>query len=286
MYIESSGKTKKFKGNSKDKDCLTKKLILETISIDPLTAKEIFERSGYTGTYKTLTGVIGRYQKYGYITREGNIPYHYFLTDLGFQHLENPYLGREAAVRDYKARMMSSLVKYAGDFDDETLTELFKDRVVTPTVQNNVTEKVIQNKEPAIKILSPSEGIADKTDTNTSEVDNNLIAKLSDRVKELEDFEALYHSTKAELDAQQTKDANISLNNAVKTPEFKPLEARYFDQDLINYRNKPIPGNFFDLVPYRLLREKSVNVNKATKVVVAVCLIFCKIYSLPLTLLF
>ena len=62
------------------------------------------------------------------------------------------------------------MVKYAGDFDNETLTELFKGRVVTPTVRNDVTvkENVIQSKEPAIKLLRSSEGIADKTDRNDS----------------------------------------------------------------------------------------------------------------------
>jgi hypothetical protein len=38
IKTEFSGKTRKHKGNSKEKDWLTKKLILETISIDPLTS--------------------------------------------------------------------------------------------------------------------------------------------------------------------------------------------------------------------------------------------------------
>ena len=136
MIIETElgGKTRKHKGNSKEKDCLTKRLILETISVSPLTAREIYERSGYTGTYKTLTGIIGRYQRFGYIAREGKIPYHYYLTDLGFQHLENPFLGRENAVRAYKSRLVEALVKYADSLDDETVTRIFKDRVIPPTL--------------------------------------------------------------------------------------------------------------------------------------------------------
>ncbi|WP_048065253.1 hypothetical protein [Methanosarcina acetivorans] len=104
LYKESVGKSKKIKGNSKEKDCLTKKLILETIGFDSITIQDIFRESGYTGKYETLRGLVLRYQKFGYVAREGKIPYHYFLTDLGFQHLENPTLGRETAVREYNAR--------------------------------------------------------------------------------------------------------------------------------------------------------------------------------------
>ncbi|KKG19402.1 hypothetical protein EO98_19285 [Methanosarcina sp. 2.H.T.1A.6] len=40
---------------------------------------------------------------------------------------------------------------------------MFKGRVVTPTVRNDVTvkENVIQSKEPAIKILNPLEGLSE-----------------------------------------------------------------------------------------------------------------------------
>jgi hypothetical protein len=259
--IESSGKTKKFKGNSKDKDCLTKKLILKTISVDPLTAKEIFERSGYTGTYKTLTGVIARYQRYGYITREGRIPYHYFLTNLGFQHLENPKLGREAVVRAYKERMMSALIKYAGDFDDETLTELFKGRVVTPTVQNNVTEKVVQNKEPAIKILNPSESIADKTDRNisleipTSSDGSDIIADLIEENKRL----------KEENEDMAKHLAGKSVAKAETTPD--ALKIRNYDKVLLAYKNAIVGSEFFKHIPYNLYVITAVNVDEISRAI-------------------
>lgn len=75
-------------------------------------------------------------------------------------------------------------------FDNETLTELLKGRVVTPTVRNDVTvkENVIQSKEPAIKILNPLEGLSEKRDTNSTQIlttynDSDLVADLLDRNK-------------------------------------------------------------------------------------------------------
>ena len=268
MVYKSVGKKEKLKGNSKDKDCLTKKLLLETISIDPLTSREIYERSGYTGTYATMCGLLGRYQRFGYINREGRIPYHYILTDLGFDHLENPKLGREVVVRAYKARMMSALIKYSDDIDDETLTRIFKDRVVTPTVLNNVTEKVIQNKEPAIKILSPSESIADKTDRNisfeipTSSDNSDIVADLLERNKELEE---LYKTMKEENEDMAKKLAGKSVAKAETTYEIP--KTRNYDKVLLDYKNAIVGSEFFKHVPYNLYLITAVNVDEISRAV-------------------
>lgn len=249
--IESSGKTKKFKGNSKEKDCLTKKLILETISVDPLTAREIYERSGYTGTYKTLTGIIGRYQRFGYIAREGKIPYHYFLTDLGFQHLENPYLGRDEAVRAYRQRLVEALVKYADSLDDETVMRIFKDRIIPPTLIKppdkvtvkavNENIKVIDSKEPAKGLPKLSVGLSGSFDTSDYD---KTIAEL------LEENENL----KADLKLKEDEEASAALGKEIgKASEIKPVHIPKYNDVLLAYKNKVLDAKFFKYVPYRIL---------------------------------
>lgn len=252
MIIKSElgGKTQKHKGNSKEKDCLTKKLILETISVDPLTAREIYERSGYTGTYKTLTGILGRYQRFGYIAREGKIPYYYFLTDLGFQHLENPFLGRDNAVRAYKSRMVDALVKYADSLDDETVSRIFKDRIIPPTLiktPDKVTVKAVNenikviDSKPAMTLPKPSDGLSGNFDTSDYD---KTIAELLEENKRL----------KEDLKLKEDEDASEALGKEIgKASEIKPVHIPRYNNVLLAYKNRVLDAKFFKKVPYKML---------------------------------
>ena len=266
MIIETElgGKTRKHKGNSKEKDCLTKRLILETISVSPLTAREIYERSGYTGTYKTLTGIIGRYQRFGYIAREGKIPYHYYLTDLGFQHLENPFLGRENAVRAYKSRLVEALVKYADSLDDETVTRIFKDRVIPPTLIKppdkvtvksvNENIKVIDSK-PAMPSPKPSEGFSGSFDASASDDKDHIIAEQAETIKEQADMIAELRKTPMSL----------------KVPKSEPVapvnDEHKHDALILAYRNKVVDKAFFNKMHRALYEFTSVNTKHLAKAV-------------------
>jgi hypothetical protein len=264
LYKESVGKSKKIKGNSKEKDCLTKKLILETIGLDSITIQDIFRKSGYTGKYETLRGLVLRYQKFGYVAREGKIPYHYFLTDLGCQHLEKPTLGRETAVREYNARLASALVKYADTLDDETVTRIFKDRVVTPTVKNEniVKENVIKenvkviDSKPAPDLPKPSDGLSGSIDANVHD-GSDTVADLLEQVKEL----------KAENEDMARKLAGNSIAKT-KNPTDDVPTVRKYDKILLKYKNAVVDNNFFKYIPYKLYLITAIpvdNLGKALK---------------------
>lgn len=166
-------------------------------------------------------------------------------------------------------RMMNSLEKYATNLDDETLTRIFKDRIVLPTVLNNVTEKVIQSKEPAIKILSPSESIADKTDTNisfeipTSSDDSDIVADLLERNKELEE---LYKTMKEENEDMAKKLAGKSVARTETSTDDIP-RVRKYDKILLDNENAVVDSNFFKHVPYNLYLITAVNVDEISKAV-------------------
>jgi hypothetical protein len=141
-----------------------------------------------------LRGPLSRYQKFGYIAKEKvRGPYHYFLTDLGFQHLEDPFLGRENAVRAYKIRLVDALVKYANTLDDETVAKIFKSRIIPPTIikpPDKVTVKAVNENINVIdsKLANPSPkhsvGFSGSFDTNDYD---KTIAELLEENKRLKE---------------------------------------------------------------------------------------------------
>ncbi|WP_424353661.1 hypothetical protein [Methanosarcina mazei] len=83
------------RGNYSKNYCLIKQMFLKNLA-DPCSSGELYgnlKRQGYDKKYSTFRGLLKRYQKYGYVVKlNDKKPFIYLLTDLGRQHINNPYL--------------------------------------------------------------------------------------------------------------------------------------------------------------------------------------------------
>lgn len=83
------------RGNYSKNYCLIKQMFLKNLA-EPCSSRELYEslkRQGYNKKYSTFRGLLRRYQKYGYVAKfNDKKPFIYVLTDLGRQHIKNPYL--------------------------------------------------------------------------------------------------------------------------------------------------------------------------------------------------
>lgn len=262
IKLELGGESKKQKGNTEKKDCLTKELILKTIGTDSITAQEIFRKSGYTGKYETLRGLLLRYQKFGYIAKEKvRGPYHYFLTDLGFQHLEDPFLGRENAVRAYRQRLVDALVKYADSLDDETVARIFKDRIIPPTLikpPDKVTVKAVNIKvidsKPATDLPKPSVGISGSFDTSDYDKDK-IIAEQLETIHDQAQTIAELRNTPVHITVPK------QITSASPSDDLHKHDALY-----LKYKNRIVDSAFFNELRYGLYEftgTDSGNLSKA-----------------------
>ncbi len=107
------------KGVTSERDCLAKKEILTPLLQRPMTSRELYEASGYKGSYNNFTSHLTKYcrggkrtkygrmgdDKYVYLRKIGKRPSLYELTDFGFINAENPYLNRDEAIRVYKRKL-------------------------------------------------------------------------------------------------------------------------------------------------------------------------------------
>ena len=83
------------RGNYSKNYCLIKQMFLKNLA-EACSSRELYEslkRQGYDKKYSTFRGLLRRYQKYGYVVKlNDKKPFIYLLTDLGRQHIKNPYL--------------------------------------------------------------------------------------------------------------------------------------------------------------------------------------------------
>lgn len=102
-----------------ENDCKSKEIILNAL-FSPCTSKQLFEivkTKGYKGKYKTVTSLLVRYQKAGFIKKMNNTkPIIYGLTEFGKENARNPKLFR-----------VKGICSNLGEF--ESLQELKKDNL-------------------------------------------------------------------------------------------------------------------------------------------------------------
>lgn len=112
------------KSNYNEKDCMIKQLYLKNM-INPITSNELWnllKSQGYDGKNSTFRGMLNQYQRYKYVRKVNEKkPFLYQITQLGNEHIKNPYLAREEGVRRYKEFQLNKLKEII-----ENYPELFK----------------------------------------------------------------------------------------------------------------------------------------------------------------
>lgn len=112
------------KSNYNEKDCLVKQFYLKNM-INPITSNELWnllKSQGYDGKNSTFRGMLNQYQRYKYVRKVNEKkPFLYQITQLGNEHIKNPYLAREEGVRRYKEFQLNKLKEII-----ENYPELFK----------------------------------------------------------------------------------------------------------------------------------------------------------------
>lgn len=116
--------------NYPEKDCLVKQLYLKNC-INPTSSKELWEslkKQGYNAKHTTFRGLLNQYQRYKYIKKTNDKkPFLYQVTEIGYQHIKNPYLAREEGIKRYR------------EFQLHKLKEIIEDE---PEVFKNIYESI------------------------------------------------------------------------------------------------------------------------------------------------
>jgi hypothetical protein len=253
MIRESSGKIKRVTGNSLERDCMTKKLILETLSDSPRTVKEIYSISGYKGQYNTLTGLLCKYRKWGYLERFGKKPYFYQLTDLGREHLLNPRLAKDILRERYLVNARAITEKTLKNMSEEDRNELFKTLGIEPVEQHLTIAKNNPAKPDKVTVKILPEPV-EKTNTHTEYVSR---PQDFERIRDLEEMLA---SMKEENEEMARKLAGRSVSKA-ETPIENLPKVRKYDELLILCKNKIVDNTFFEEVPYNLYLVTAVPID-------------------------
>lgn len=257
--IELSGKLGKKRGNTKSKDCKTKTLILGCVAEKPATVGEIFEISGFTGTYKSLAGMIRTYHDYGYLYRNGHKPFTYTISDLGMEHLENPRLAREALIERRQANAVAVTRRFLLGMDEESRNNFLIEMGIEPVEQHvtiaknepakpdkvtvkavNENIKVIDSK-PATDLPKPSVGLSGVMRVDVKQTPEYLA--LAKKLEEAED-----KIERLEFKSERDKPNIMTL----PTPTGNYSEPKRYDKYLIKYRGKVLDSKFFSHV-YRKL---------------------------------
>ena len=108
-----------------DRDCESKKLILNVLLENPMTSKQLWNaiQYQYEGKYKTFTSLLVRYQKFGYIIKHGKRPFIYELTPFGVENAKFPQMMRNEQKKRYMQHQINSVGALLNE-SPETLSQL------------------------------------------------------------------------------------------------------------------------------------------------------------------
>lgn len=262
LIKESVGKKVKRRGNSKEKDCKTKHLILSVVATEPMTVSEIYERSRFTGTKASLAGMINTYYRYGYLYRLGKKPYHYDLTELGEMHLEDPYKARNDLIERYQRAIKMGVDAYIETHNEELLSDLIDKMGSDPHFDSEKASQIIEKFKdrfipvPSEESLSKSDSVNRATITTSPEY-RELICLLEEQKKRNEDLEL-------ELEKEKFKNENIEAPVTMKLPSQNSnakSKVRKYDVELFSHIDKKLDKEFFDAIPYSLYIVTAVSIS-------------------------
>ncbi|KKG05873.1 hypothetical protein DU40_13585 [Methanosarcina mazei] len=248
--IELSGKLGKKRGNTKSKDCKTKTLILGCVVEKPATVGEIFKRTGFTGTYKSLAGMIRTYHDYGYLYRSGNKPFTYTISELGLEHLENPRLAREALIERRQANAVAVTRRFLLGMDEESRNNFLTEMGIQP-VEQHVT---IAKNEPAKPDKVTVKVLPEPVEKAKNEIKTNTRTEYVSRPEDLElirELEEMLASVKEENENMARELAGRTIAKAENSTK-KPPKVRNYDELLIRCKDTVVGSSFFNEVPYNL----------------------------------
>lgn len=270
---ELGGKLGKKRGNTKSKDCKTKTLVLGCVAEKPATVGEIFERTGFTGTYKSLAGMIRTYHDYGYLYRNGYKPFTYTISELGLEHLENPRLAREALIERRQANAVAVTRRFLLGMDEESrknfLTEMGiqpveqhitiakhepakPDKVTVKAVNENI--KVIDSK-PATDLPKPSVGLSGSFDTNDYDKDKIIAEQLETIHDQAQTIEEL-RNTPVHITVPK------QITSASPSDDLHKHDALY-----LKYKNRIVDSAFFNELRYGLYEFTGTDSSDLSKAV-------------------
>ena len=239
-YIIGGQKPTKEQKKCHDKDCESKKLILNKIMNNPLTSTQLWTliRGEYDGKYKTYTSLLVRYQRYGYITKHGKKPFIYKLTEWGVENAKNPYMARDEQKRRYK------------QFQIDTVGQFI-----------NENPSYIKQFADDSGYIGGSDGVRviESNDFVDNHANDDKINELEAKVKELEEelkeereiTENLYNQNKPTMVINQ---APQQPQQPQQEPETKKTDERSFDNILWEYKDRMMDYSAYRKLPKQILK--------------------------------
>jgi hypothetical protein len=250
--------------NYSDNDCKSKELILRTL-YEPMTGKQLYERiksQGYNAKYKTLTSVLVRYQKTGFIKKLNNEkPIIYGLTDFGIQNAKNPKMLRQQCIKRYHEFQYQRL-KEIIEGEPETFKQLYESIFGS---QNSIINTVVPAGTAGSQ-YSPndigSEELQNQLETQIytpdffKNADESKITALVDGILD----DSLSVDQKKELINDIINQIKNNKTLVFKQQEYvsnKPIGLRNYYSILANSINKPITRSVYENIPFRFIKVGS-----------------------------
>lgn len=256
-FIENNSKS-----NYNEKDCMIKLMYLKNM-VYPISSRDLFEtlkHQNYTGKYGTFCGMLNRYCKYEYVLKVNNKkPFLYQITELGNQHIKNPYLAREENIRRYKEFQLNKLKQLI-----EGQPELFKSiyESIFGVQQNNIINSIVNNssqysdyeignKDDVIEEIRGK--IEDKTfftNVNEDKLESLVNGLLNDSLslEEKKDLiiDALYNAANANKGSITIKQQEYNSS--------KPIGQRKYYEYLVNGINHVVTRPLYEAIPFRFIK--------------------------------
>lgn len=252
-FIENNSKS-----NYNEKDCMIKLMYLKNM-VYPISSRDLFEtlkHQNYSGKYTTFCGMLNRYCKYGYVRKVNNKkPFLYQITELGNQHIKNPYLAREENIkryREFQLNKLKTLIENQPELFKNLYESIFGAQPVINTVVAGSTEQYSPNDigsklqhDLEYQIFTPNFFSNADEQKLKALVDGILDNSLSDEQKKQLILDAIEEAAKS----QKTI--------TVKQPEYqssKPIGLRDYYEILIAAEGKVVTKSTYEALPFRFLK--------------------------------
>lgn len=246
------------KSNYSEKDCLIKQLFLKNLVV-PISCNELFKdlkKQNYKATYGTFKGLLYRYCKYGYVRRiNDKKPFMYQITELGNQHIKNPYLAREENIkryREFQLQKLKEIIENKPELFKSIYESIFGAQPVINTVVAGSTSQYSPNEyggeivhEIEGKIYSPDFWKNSDNEKLKSLVNEFLDPCLPDEEKQqllLDAFEEAVKSQKTIVFKQAEYQSS------------KPIGERKYYEILVAAINHPVTKSLYEKIPFRFMQ--------------------------------
>lgn len=244
------------KSNYNEKDCMIKLMYLKNM-LNPISSNELFnvlKSQGYDKNNSTFRVMLNQYQKYNYVRKVNNKkPFLYQITDLGNQHIKNPYLAREEGIKRYREFQLNKLKQII-----EEQPELFKSIYESIFgTQNSIINNVVNSGSPysGARIEELKDELESKIFSNDfwKNSDNDKLKTLVDGILD----PCLSEEEKQEILLDAFNEAiNSNKGSMILQKQYnpsKPVGMRNYYEILVKCINQVVSKSTYEAIPFRFI---------------------------------